>query len=46
MVFGLPEPGLVAQHYGVKVAEAFFDTFSGWILFTVAFFSSSGCIAR
>jgi len=29
--------GLAAQYYGGKAAEAFFDTFSGWILFTVAF---------
>lgn len=29
--------GLAAQHYGAKAAEAFFDTFSGWILFSIAF---------
>jgi exosortase D (VPLPA-CTERM-specific) len=30
--------GLAAQYYGAKAAEAFFDTFSGWVLFTIAFF--------
>jgi exosortase D (VPLPA-CTERM-specific) len=29
--------GLAAQYYGAKAAEAFFDTFSGWVLFTIAF---------
>jgi exosortase A len=29
--------GILAQHYGSKVAEGFFHGFSGWILFVVAF---------
>jgi len=36
--FRVAGTGLAAQYYGAKAAEAFFDTFSGWILFTVAFF--------
>jgi exosortase D (VPLPA-CTERM-specific) len=36
--FRVAGTGLAAQNYGAKAAEAFFDTFSGWILFTVAFF--------
>jgi len=29
--------GILAQHYGDKVAQGFFHGFSGWILFVVAF---------
>lgn len=36
--FRVAGTGLAAQYYGAKAAEAFFDTFSGWILFTIAFF--------
>jgi exosortase D (VPLPA-CTERM-specific) len=36
--FRVAGTGLAAQYYGAKAAEAFFDTFSGWILFSVAFF--------
>lgn len=36
--FRVAGTGLAAQYYGAKAAEAFFDTFSGWILFTMAFF--------
>lgn len=30
--------GLAAHYYGAKAAEDFFDTFSGWVLFSIAFF--------
>jgi exosortase D (VPLPA-CTERM-specific) len=36
--FRVAGTGLAAQYYGAKAAEAFFDTFSGWIMFTVAVF--------
>jgi exosortase/archaeosortase family protein len=36
--FRVAGTGLAAQYYGAKAAEVLFDTFSGWILFTVAFF--------
>jgi exosortase len=29
--------GILAHHYGDKVAQGFFHGFSGWILFVVAF---------
>jgi exosortase len=32
--------GILAHHYGDKVAQGFFHGFSGWILFVVAF----GCL--
>jgi exosortase D (VPLPA-CTERM-specific) len=35
--FRVSGTGLAAQYYGPEAAEAFFDTFSGWILFIVAF---------
>jgi EpsI family protein len=35
--FRIAGTALAAQYYGSQAAEAFFDTFSGWILFTVAF---------
>jgi len=35
--FRVAGTALAAHYYSVKAAEAFFDTFSGWILFAIAF---------
>ena len=34
--------GVAAQYYGPGVAEGFFHTFSGWVVFIVAFAAMLG----
>jgi exosortase D (VPLPA-CTERM-specific) len=43
--FRVAATALAAHYYGVKTAEAFFDKFSGWILFAIAFVLMS-CLYR
>jgi len=35
--FRVSGTGILARYYGVKVADGFFHTFSGWVIYIVAF---------
>ena len=37
MACASPAPGFAAHYYGPEAAEGFFHTFSGWLVFVVAF---------
>ena len=36
--------GLIGQWFGVEYAQGFFHTFSGWVIFLLAFSASLGCM--